>query len=53
MPNKFTVKKTTGKVSVRKGTAKGKYQVKVKVTAAGNSAYISGSKTVACYIQVK
>ena len=50
---KFKVDAKTGKVTVPKGTPKGKYQVKVTVKAKGTSAYISGTKTVAYYIQVK
>jgi len=50
---KFTVNKKTGKITVPKGTAKGSYAVKVKVTAKGNSKYISGTKTVKFTLQVK
>ncbi|MBR3316829.1 MAG: RICIN domain-containing protein [Atopobiaceae bacterium] len=50
---KFKVDAATGKITVPKGTKKGKYQVKVKVTAKGNATYLAGSKTVSYYIQVK
>ena len=43
---KFVVNKTTGKVIVPKGTKKGTYLLKVKVTAAGNASYKAGSKVV-------
>ena len=49
---KITVAKN-GKVTVMKGTAKGTYKFKVKVTAAGNSNYKAGSKTVTLVVKVK
>ncbi len=49
----LTINKKTGKITVKKGTKKGTYKIKVKVTAAGNSNYKSGSKTVTVKIQVK
>ena len=49
----LTVNKTTGKVTVRKGTKKGTYTIKIKVTAAGNTNYKAGSKTVTCKVVVK
>ena len=49
----LTVNKTTGKVTVRKGTKKGTYTIKIKVTAAGNANYKAGSKTIACKVVVK
>lgn len=50
---KFTVNAKSGKVTIPKGTAKGKYAMKVKVTAKGNGTYISGVKTISYTIQVK
>ena len=60
---KVTYKKTSGskklsiskagKVTVKKGAKKGTYKAKVKVTAAGNSKYKSGSKTVTLAVRVK
>ena len=50
---KFKVNASNGKVTVLKGTKKGKYQVKVKVTAKGNATYMAGTKTVTYYVQVK
>ena len=43
----------SGKVTVKKGTKKGTYKIKVKVTAQGTSKYISGSKTVKVKVRVK
>ncbi len=51
--SKLTVNKTTGKITVAKGTKAGTYKIKVKVTAKGNSNYLSGSKTVTVTIIVK
>ena len=50
---KFRVNAKTGKVTIPKGTKKGKYQIKVKVKAAGNGTYMSGIKTVTFAILVK
>ena len=44
---------STGAVSIHKGLGKGTYTVKVKVIAAGNANYKSGSKTVMFTIMVK
>ncbi|MBR3316794.1 MAG: hypothetical protein IKG21_03080 [Atopobiaceae bacterium] len=49
----LTVNKTTGKVTVKRGTKKGTYAIKIKVTAAGNANYKAGSKTVTCKVVVK
>lgn len=49
----LSINKTTGKVSVKKGTKAGTYTIKVMVTAAGNSNYKAGSKTVTVKITVK
>ena len=41
-------------MTVKKGLKKGKYKVKVKVTAAGNANYeASGAKTVTFTVKVK
>ena len=60
---KVTYKKTAGskkiivskagKITVKKGLKKGKYPIKVKVTAAGNKTYKAKSKTVKLTITVK
>lgn len=49
----FTVNSKTGKITIKKGTKKGTYTVKVRVTAAGSSNYKSLSKTVTVKIKVK
>ena len=50
----FKIHKTTGKVTVKKGLAKGTYKVAVKVKAAGNKNYkASGNKTVTFTVKVK
>ena len=49
----FTVGKTSGKIRVKKGLRKGKYVVKVKVTAAGNDTYKAKSLTRKVTIRVK
>ncbi len=45
--------KKTGKVTVKKGTKKGSYSIKVKAAAAGNGNYLAGSKTVTIKVRVK
>ena len=49
---KLSVTKT-GKIKVKKGTKKGTYKIKVKVTAKGNSSYAAKSKTVTIKVKVK
>ncbi len=50
----FTINKSTGKVTVKKGLKKGTYKVKVKVKALGNSNYnASAVKTVTFKVKVK
>lgn len=44
---------STGKITVKKGTKKGTYKMKVKVKAAGTTKYKAGSKTVTVTIIVK
>ena len=50
---KFAVNKNTGKITVKKGTAKGTYTIKVKVTAKGNTNYKAMTTSVAVTITVK
>ena len=52
VPN-ILVNKTTGKITVKKGTKKKIYTVKIKVTAVGNKNYKAGSKTVTVKVTVK
>ena len=44
---------SNGKVTVKKGTKKGVYKLKVKVTAAGDANYKAKSKTVTLKVRVK
>ena len=48
----LTINGKTGKITVKKGTAKGTYKIKVRVTAAGNESLKQGSKTVTVKITV-
>lgn len=50
---KFKVNAKKGTITIPKGTKKGTYKVKVKVTAKGNANYKPGSKTVTVKITVK
>jgi len=50
---KLTVNKKTGKITVKKGTKKGKLKIQVKVTAAGDDNHKAASKTVKVTITVK
>lgn len=42
-----------GKIVIKKGTKKGIYKIKVKVTAKGNESYLADSKIVTVTIKVK
>ena len=50
---KLKVNAKTGKVTVPKGTKKGTYRIKIKVTAPGWDSYKAGSKTVSYKVIVK
>lgn len=50
---KLTISSKTGKITVKKGTKKGTYKIKVKVSAKGNNTYKAGSKTVTVKIIVR
>ncbi|MDO4807218.1 MAG: MBG domain-containing protein, partial [Coriobacteriales bacterium] len=43
----------TGRVTVAKGTKRGTYKIRVKVTAAGNGSYKKATKTVTCKVTVR
>ena len=45
--------KKTGKITVKKGTKKGAYKLKIRVKAAGTALYKAGSKTVTVKVRVK
>ena len=49
----LTINSKTGKVTVKKGTKKGTYKIKVKVTAVGDGTYKKGTKTVTVTVKVK
>jgi len=51
--SKLTIGKKSGKITVKKGTKKGTYKIRVKVKAAGNAYYKSKTKTVTVKIRVK
>ena len=51
--SKVTINSKTGNVTVAKGTKKGTYKIKLKVSAKGTSNYKAGSKTVTFKIVVK
>lgn len=50
---KLKINRKTGAITVKKGTKKGTYKMKVKVTANGNSSYKIKSKTVTVKVKVK
>ena len=50
---KIAVNKKTGKMIFKKGLKKGKYKVKVKITAAGDDNYKAGTSTVKVKVKVK
>lgn len=49
----FKVNAKTGKITVKKRLKKGKYKVKIKVSAAGNGNYLPAAKTVKVIVKVK
>ena len=49
----LAVNSKTGKITVKKGTKKGTYRIKVKVTAAGNDNYKAKTTTVTVTVKVK
>ncbi len=49
----LSVDPATGNITVAEGLAAGTYKVEIKVTAAGNAQYKSGSRTVVVTIKVK
>lgn len=50
---RLAVNKTTGKVTILKGTSKGTYKLSITVSAAGNANYASAAVTVSTKIVVK
>ena len=51
--NNLSVNSKTGKITAKKGLAKGTYRIKVKVTAKGTGNYKAASKTVTVTVIVK
>lgn len=49
----FTVNKTNGKITVKKGLKKGTYKIKVKISAKSTANYNAGTKTVLVTVRVK
>ena len=49
----FTVNKTNGKITVKKGLKKGTYKIRVKISAKAKGNYNAGSKTVSVTVKVK
>lgn len=49
----FTVNKTNGKITVKKGLKKGTYKINVKISAKAKGNYNAGSKTVSVTVKVK
>ena len=49
----LTINKSTGQVNLKKGTKKGLYRLKVKIRAAGDNSYYSGTKTVTVKVRVQ
>lgn len=50
---KLKISKKTGKITVKKGTKKGTYKIKVQVTVSGNGNYNGLTKTITVKIKVK
>ena len=50
---KFTVNKTSGDITVKKGVKKGTYKLKIRVKAAGDANYKAAKKTVTVTIRVR
>lgn len=51
--SKFSVNAKNGALTIKKGTKKGLYKVKVQVKAAGSSTYLAASKTVTVKVRVR
>lgn len=49
----FTVNKTNGRITVKKGLKKGTYKIKVKISAKATANYNAGTKTVLVTVRVK
>ena len=49
----FTIKKKAQSLTVKKGTPKGTYKIKIKVTSAATTNYKKASETVTVTVKVK
>lgn len=50
---KLTISKKTGTITVKKGTKKGTYKIRIKISASGDSKYKAGFRTVTVKVKVK
>ncbi|MBR3146956.1 MAG: hypothetical protein IKF54_02305 [Eubacterium sp.] len=50
---KLTINKKNGKITIKKGTRKGTYRIKVKITADGDVNHLSASQKVSAAVRVK
>jgi endo-1,4-beta-xylanase len=50
---KLSINAKTGQIKVRKGTKKGTYRIRVRVSAAGNSNYRAGTVVSTVVVHVK
>ena len=50
---KFTVNKKNGRITVKKGTKKGTYKIKIRITAAAAGDYKAAKKNVTVTVKVK
>ena len=50
---RFKVNKSSGAITVKKGTPAGSYKIKLKINAKGNKYYKSGGKTATVKVNIK
>lgn len=48
----FSINEKNGKITIKKGTKKGTYTLKIKVKAAGNASYLPAEKTVKVKVKI-
>lgn len=51
--NALSINAKTGAVTIKKNTKKGKYTIKVKITASGSQTYATKTKTVNVKVYIK
>ena len=49
----FKVNAKNGNITIKKGLKKGKYKLKIDITAAGNANYLAGTKSITVTVRVK